>query len=384
MKARQRNIPKNSRSIRGHKKTYLLIGCLFAVIFSSSLPAQSLKEMEASARAAFRLDLDSSRAIALASEEVARDSANHNMVAWALNWQGICFLRQGQADSASKYLQACVSYCQGHGIGDVMAKAHLNQSINAHQQGDYKESVEVGMDALKKFEETGDTLGMAHAWYNVGLSYQRMDRFNTAYDFYLKALPIYQEKGGILDRANTCNAIGSIWNIRYQRDSALYYFELARDVKLAVGAEAYCGAEYSNIASVYEALQDTAEAEINYIRSFEAYMALGDIRGASLVASNISQFKYDRAEWDSAIYYGEMGLQYADNSEDRYLSSLSHERLSEAYYRMGDFERAFYHDEKYDSLHEEITDADVQKNIDELHIRYQTEKRGKGIGRKAD
>ena len=115
---RNRNQPKHNLSM---KKPYLIIGCLFAVIFSSS-QAQSLKEMEASARAAFRVDLDSSRGIALATEKEARDSANHDMVAWALNWQGICFLRQGLADSAGKY--QCIQAADDDQIGtDIFGQA---------------------------------------------------------------------------------------------------------------------------------------------------------------------------------------------------------------------------------------------------------------------
>lgn len=348
----------------------------------SSLTAQSrLDSLEQVARALYGADIDSSRAVARTVLGEAESVEDHGKVAWALNWIGICFLKNGLSDSVRHYLDECVTYSQAHNVEDILGKARLNQSINAHQMGDYERSVTMGLEALAQFEQQDDPLGIAHAYYNTGLSYQRMDRMETARDFYYKALPLYEEHGGILNRANNLNAIGSYWTTQMESDSALKYHEAAVAVKLSVGAWAYCGAEYSNMAAIFEQTGDSAQAEDYYGRSFRAYEAIGDLRGASLVASNLSNFKYFAEDWDSAIYFGEMGLEIADTTSDRFLLSYSHQRLARAYEAMGDFEQAFFHDQLYDSLQLLITGAEVQKNIDELHVQYETEKREKELAK---
>lgn len=353
----------------------LLLGCL-----PSWLPAESLLDsLEQRARANYRIDFDSSIYFAEQILLLAPQENDHDKVAFAYNWKGICFLATGQSDSARHYLDLCTAYAAQHQVIDVQAKAFLNKSILANQTGDYERSVDMGLEALAFFEQIGDSLGIAGAYYNTGLSYQRMERFAAAKDFYYQALPIYQSKGGVLNQANNLNAIGSIWTIEEEPDSALKYHEAAAAVKIAVGAGAYCGSEYSNIAAIYEEKGDWEQAEDYYGRSFRAYNAFGDMRGVGLVSTNLSKFKYEAAEWDSAIYFGELGLEYADSTEDRYILSLSHIRLSKAYTAIGDFEQALYHDQIFDSLDQEIRGAEVQKNIDELHIQYETEKKDKEI-----
>ncbi|MEM0999334.1 MAG: sensor histidine kinase [Bacteroidota bacterium] len=334
-----------------------------------------LDSLEGLARRYYAVDLDSSRYFARKAAAQGSRIAAHEKVAWAYNWIAITYIKQGLTDSVTVYLDRCLAYCAEHDVPEIAGKARLNQSINLHQRGEYEAAVESGLAALRNFEAEGDDLGVAHAHYNTGMSYQRLDRLDEALAYYRRALPTYREKGGVLDRANTFNAIGSAFNEQERGDSALHYYRQAVEEKLAVNAWAYCGSEYSNIASRLEQDGDSAQAAAFYQRSFNAYEALGDVRGKSLVAGNLSKFKLAAQEWDSAVYYGQLGIAHAETTNDRYLLSLGHERLAAAYGKLGAFERALFHDQKHDSLSELITSAEVQKNMDELHIQYETEKR---------
>lgn len=356
-----------------------LLGLLW--IMPVVLPAQVNRPdtLETLARSFYNTDVDSSRYFARKLQEKARKAGNHEQVAWAYNWVAICYIRNGLSDSVRYYLDLCIDYCEQHNIETVKAKALLNLSINYYQTGDYLQAGETGMEALRYFEVVSDTLGVAHALYNTGLSYQRMERIPEAQSFYRRALPIYKEKGGVLDRANTYNAIGSVCMALGDQDSALYYYQQAVDEKLAVGAWAYCGSEYSNIASIMEETGRGDEAIRYYTMSFRAFGAEQNIRGMALVAGNLSKFKLAGQDWDSAIYFGRISAAYADSTGDLFLLSKSHSRLSEAYRAYGDFENAFFHARSHDSIAELIKSADVQKNMDELFIKYETAKREKEL-----
>ncbi|HHG84007.1 MAG TPA: tetratricopeptide repeat protein [Bacteroidetes bacterium] len=340
---------------------------------------QELDSLEKLARKYYRSDLDSSRYFADKIQASAIEQKNFEKVAWALNWKAICFLKNGLSDSVSLYLEKCIAYCEANGVDEVKGKARLNQAINFLQKGDYEAGAKSGMQALRHFEKIGDTLGSAHARYNTGLNYHRMDRFEEAKALYDEALPIYLERGGVLDRANTLNAIGAIWKVWEELDSALVFHEKAVAEKLAVKAWAYCGAEYSNIASIWEQKGEMEKAEENYTRSYKAYAAIGDLRGTALVAGNLSKFKLVTNDWDSAVYYGKISAEFAVDSDDRFLLSQSHKRLSEAYRAQGKYKEALFHIQAYDSIHGQISSAEVQRNVDELHIQYETEKREKEL-----
>lgn len=357
----------------------LLLGVLF--LFPKTIHAETslLDSLEMCARRTYRNDLDSSRYFARQVRRLAVEGEVYEKVAWADNWTAICFIKNGLSDSVTYYLDRCIAYCEQYRVDEVKGKAHLNQAINQFQLGAYEEAVIRGLRALRHFEKIGDTLGTAHAFYNTGLSYFRLEKYEQAQDLYAKALPIYREKGGVLDRANTLNAIGSVWTAKSQSDSALHYHQMAVAEKMAVNAWAYCGSEYANIAAIYEEEKQFDEAVRYYMRSFKAHRAIGDLRGEGLVAGNLSGFKLDANELDSAIYYAKISAEFAATTDDRLLYEQSHFRLSRAYFVQGKYKEAYYHDALHDSIREVIADAEVRKNVDELYIQYETEKREKEL-----
>ena len=338
-----------------------------------------LDALEKQARAYYSTDLDSSRFFAMRVSQLAQIASNHEKVAWADNWIAITYIKNGRADSAGYYLDRCIEYCEAHDVSIILGKARLNQSINANQQGDYEHAMNTGLRALKHFQAINDTLGVAHAQYNTGLSLQRLERKEAAMDFYRRALAVYLEKGSVIDRANTLNAIGTIWTSRELPDSALHYYLLAADQKLAVNARAFCGSEFSNIAAIHEKAGRMKLAEAYYTQSYQAFTQIGDQRGRALVAGNLSHFKLGIQDWDSAIYYGKISADHAALSQDQFLLSKSHERLADAYSETQNFELSLLHYRQFDSISELISDAEVQKNVDELHISYETERREKEL-----
>jgi|GEM_PF-6951944 len=338
-----------------------------------------LDALEKQARRFYSIDLDSSRYFAKQVYASAQAVEDHEKIAWADNWTAITFIKNGLADSVAYYLDRCLAYCDVHPVPEIKGKAHLNQSINASQQGNYELAVQTGLQALEHFQSIDDTLGVAHAHYNTGMSLQRLKKEKAAMDFYRKALPVYMERGGVLDRANTLNAIGTIWKVQLKPDSALYYHTLAANQKLAVNASAYCGSEFSNIAAIHEKAGRTELARQFYGKSYQAFTQIGDQRGRALVSANLSQFKLAIQDWDSAIYYGAISIEHAATSQDTFLLSNSHKSLANAYAKKDNFERSLHHYRVYDSLSNLIANETVRKNVDELHIRFQTEKREKEL-----
>lgn len=352
----------------------------WAVMSQSSFGQNArLDSLEQLARAQYRSNLDTSRAIAERVLQEANAAENHEKVAWAYNWIAICFLKNGLSDSVSWYLERCIEYCEAHAIEDIKGKARLNQSINLFQQGRYEEAVEKGLKALTVFEENGDSLGQAHAWYNTGLSYQRMDRPQKAMTFFQRALPVYLRKGGVLDRANTLNAIGSGYESLEKPDSALHYYFKAIQQKLDANAWAYCGSEYANVGRIYQEDGDSVESRKYYRKAFEAYDAIEDFRGLGLVSANLASFALADEQWDSAVYYGNISLKYLAESDDQFLLKHGHSMLAQGYEGQKKYVPALQHFKWADSLDNLMRNAEVQKNMDELLVKYETEKREKEL-----
>lgn len=334
-----------------------------------------LDSLEKYARKYYQTNLDSSRYFGRQLGILAKEMGNHEKVAFSKNWIAITFLRKGMSDSVAYYLDDCIAYCEAHDVPLIKAKARLNQSINHYQQGKFEEASTMGLDAIRFFEAQDDSLGTAHALYNTGLSFQRTNREDEALQFFERAYVTYRVKGSEFDRAITLNAIGVVWDNRNNLDSALVYYHKAVQVKTEGGYAHLCGSEYTNIAAILEKKGQHKEAERYYLQSFQVNQNFGDLRGTATAAANLAFFMNNREKWDSALYYANFALSFADSTADQFLLSVSHTRLAESYEGMGKYELALLHHKLTDSIKTIMSGAEVQKNMDELHIQYQTEKK---------
>ena len=125
------------------------------------------KALEKKARASYGSNLDSSiyycqKILAICEKE----EDYPEMHAFALNWTGICLMRQGFPDSAESLYQQTIKYGLNNNASKFVQMARLNRSINYFQQGKYEKSADAAEESLKSFETIGDSLGMAHAQYN--------------------------------------------------------------------------------------------------------------------------------------------------------------------------------------------------------------------------
>ena len=76
-----------------------------------------------------------------------------------------------------------------------VAIVNNNLGLLAFNQSDYRSAVDHHTKSLEFFIAAKDTFRIANAMINLGVDYQYLSDFNTALEYYFKALALFEQKG---------------------------------------------------------------------------------------------------------------------------------------------------------------------------------------------
>ncbi|HLP13338.1 MAG TPA: SpoIIE family protein phosphatase [Flavobacteriales bacterium] len=265
---------------------------------------------------------------------------------------------------------------------------------------------------LVKAEKLGDSLRIAKANYLIGVVYANKENYLLALDFYYKALPYAQNHQDTAFLIKCNNSIGIAFSCRRQHKKAAEYFLKNVALHKAKKNEFGVGISYNNVAIEYIELKKFTEAE-KYLR--ECYRTLVKFKQmyyVSTVVMNLGVVRFERAQYDSALYYYRLSrdlekkhaspvisdntsnnlghafcklkqydsalyyckytLAHIDTLNSRYTVKETYKIMSEVYHNLGDDKRAFYYLQKYHRISDLIFDDEsIKKTVeDESNYNY--------------
>lgn len=338
-----------------------------------------MKKLEKQARKSYGSSSDSSLYYAQRILDRCSISDNAKFHAFALNWIGICLMRKGYPDSAENFYQQTIDYALKNNQNKYAQMARLNRSINYHQQGLFEQSAIASQESLDAFQKAKDTLGMAHAQYNLGNCLFRLKRPNEALTFYQTALTIYLTKGSALNKANVYNAIGTVYDEKKKYYDAISKFKKSVDVKTEVGGANFCASEYINIGNAYRSLNSIDSAIHYYQKAYKTALLLGDQAKAANAYLDLSNVYNFLKKPDSAIYYAKHSMDISNNIEDKFLIYSNQLQLSISYEQKKEYSNAYYHLDQYLKLRDSIQNIEIEERVSTLEKKFKLTKKDRQI-----
>ena len=355
--------------VAGVYKSSLLVG-------QDSLTLQSLEQK---ARASYGSNLDSS--MYYAQQILNYDSLQTipKYQAFALNWMGICLMRKGYPDSAEAYYKKTIAYSKAKGVTKYEHMARLNRSINFWQQGYFEQGAKAAEESLHAFEALGDSLGMAHAQYNLGNCLFQLGRPEEALTFYHAALKMYLKNEAILPVSNTYNAIGSVYQQREDYEKSIEFFRESVANKIAVGGENFCASEYINIGTSYKNLQLPDSARWYYHKAMEVAGKLGDQQKLANAAIDLAILYNETGRPDSAEYFGKKGTEIARLINDKYLLYKGLYQMAVANNAQGNAALAFAQLQASKELEDSISNKEIKAQVVALEKKFKLAEKDKEL-----
>ncbi len=133
------------------------------------------------------------------------------------------------------------------------------------------------------------------------------------------------------------------------------------------------------LGATYLQTGDYAEALEYYHRSLRLYHAEGDRLGVIRAYSGIGSVYQQQEQFALAAAYMDSSLVLAKEINAKTWIAKACKKLSRLYYEQGEFEKAFVYQKEYLAIKDTILNEENLKQVNELTIRYEAERKEKQI-----
>ena len=247
-------------------------------------------------------------------------------------------------------------------------------------KGEYKPSLQNALLCIQSMEQTEDTLSKPNFYADLGRLYMEIGDKQKGIEAYRKALDYWRNQG--IPNFPMYNAAGFLitdWLEKGRLHDAFRLITgLAQEIppltKLQKGAVA------QNLAYCYEAMQRYREAESYYLEAADWYTKTGnDFEVTQKLQFDVGRFYWKRQEFEASSIYLSNALAHSPQKNQLATIRDIHLMLSTIDSAKGDFMSALQHMRQYNLLNDSIMNVDKSRQIQELEVTYEMEKKESDI-----
>ena len=239
--------------------------------------------------------------------------------------------------------------------------------------GQYEQSVQFFLKAIQLFEVLHDSTGITKACTGLGGTFAMSKKFDEAIRYFQQALgyaPPDSERRGILYMN-----LGAAYFEKGDYDESLRHFNQSREYYEQSNDQASIAQLYNNLGVLYQKLGKLRDA-IRYNRlSQQLATRLDDHFQMSMNLVNFADFYLAKPDYDSAVYYGRLGLAMAEENHYPAQAYEASRILSQACGALGDFRNAYHYHVKYQTLRDSLINQRELSLVQQMHEGYQLGKK---------
>ena len=235
------------------------------------------------------------------------------------------------------------------------------------------------MDALKLYEHLEDAEGISDILNNVAIIYSIQGRNDKALDYYLRALEAGQSVIGNQGLAGLYSNIGSIYNDKGNHNKALYYHSQALELHEEVGEKKGIAIVLNNIGKAYKDQNKIKKAQEHFLRAVAIYESIGSKSGLANSLNNVSNTYRHQGQYEKALHYAQKALVIAEETGRKQVIKNIYLNLSRISMELDNCPKTLVYYEKYISIKDSLFNAESDKRIAEMQVRYETAEKEKQI-----
>lgn len=292
---------------------------------------------------------------------------------------GLAYYYKGDLNKAIELWEGA-SAIRTH-LNDKSGVASVSMKIGAawFKLGNYEKSLASQMKALNLYEQLKLDFGIALSLNNVAAVFEMQKQYSKAREYYFKAAGIHTKNKDSVQLAQVLINIGNIHYRENHFDSAAWYWKKALRKMPAGSVPQYESIAYNNLAEhlTVTGKYDSALLMIN--RAIALRKATQDYQGLTSSMSNLGriyalQKKYALAE---KTYLAALDSAQAKNLKIE--ESKIRLNLYQLFETTGDFKKALSNYVQYATIEDSLSNERSRKNLDELLVTYETDKKEQQI-----
>ncbi len=320
---------------------------------------------------------DPIKSLEYATEErkQARVIENRSLEADALNDMAIPMLMMQQNRQGVLLLQESIHIYDSLNDEAGLAKVTNNLGIAWSQIGSHENSLACYSQALRWYTKNKDLANQARVYMSLGLVYEQLKKFDQALGAHHKALEIFTAEKDEQMMADAGLNLGLAYKSTGNFTDAEYYFKKALDFYQVNQIAFGMAVASNNLAQLYKAKGDLKKSFEWYGKTLILIRKVRNTWAEASVYLDLADIHYQQAHWKEAL----RNLAAAENlnspENDPVLQSQIFQLFSRVYDTIHQDRLALDYFKRYTTLKDTLSSAEKTKVIEELNIRFETEKK---------
>ncbi|WP_417431319.1 tetratricopeptide repeat-containing sensor histidine kinase [Halpernia sp.] len=261
----------------------------------------------------------------------------------------------------------------------IYIKSELNLGRIYGDKGNNVQALKYYQDALKVAESTKDKESIPHILKNIGILYVSWKKFDEAFNYYDKAEKLATEIGNKELIADCQNNKGIIYEQQKNYPKALSNYKSALELYIEKKNPQKISMALSNIAIVYKFQKNYPESIKYNFQAISIAEKLGDKWNMAATYNNIGNLYGEMGDYKKAILFCEKALKIAKEIHADEIIESTYDSMANAAEKAGDYKNAFAYQKLFSQVMNEFINKESTKQLSELNIKYETEKKQKLI-----
>ncbi|MDP8267708.1 MAG: diguanylate cyclase [Candidatus Tenebribacter davisii] len=293
--------------------------------------------------------------------------------------RGIGYYNLNQYSDALNFLEKANKIYSDKQDFHNMSRCYNNIGNIYNKLNIFSKAMEYHLLSLELEEKLNEEKGVISSLNNIGNVLKNIEKYEQALEYYKKALNLSYKINDKKSTAITLNNIGNIYLSQALYDKALDYYNRSLILKKELQDNFGIATTHNNIGISYQGLGSTKKALQNYNTSLTMMKSLKNGNGIASAHYHIGITYYEKNDYKNTTVNLEKALAYAQNYDNKQIMISCYKILAEIYSKQNKHFKAYTAMKFYAKMKEEFFSIQSQKQVAELQIRYETEKKEKEI-----
>lgn len=361
-----------------------LIDSLEAVIKKSSPDTVRVRQLGELANAYTFIDYEKARTLGQQSVDLAEQTSNNNIKAWAHQNLGLLYTLGGDYSSALKFETNSLKYTILTGDSVGMGLSYSNIGNDYHELGEYDEAYFYLTQAyriLKKKARNGnDSLYMAISLHNLGRVFKELGQYDFALTHFKFSQRMSESIGDEEGAPYSFDEIGDVKLRMKQYDSALFYLQKSLALTRSIlnknpqsSIKELHPKVLHKIAKTYLRIGNYDLALLYYDSTRQLHNLTNNQFGIAEVELGIGSVYLKQKKYSEAIEVIERALAKATALNARVLEQSCYTHLSELWEQKGDYKKSLAYYKQYKVLQDSLYSMETQQKLFRDQLRFETQ-----------
>lgn len=329
------------------------------------------------------------------------------------------FYKEDSIFIAEKYLLEALDMAAQQNFPKIEAHIYLKRSELSCKKTDYLQAIEFAFSSLQIYNELKDSAGIINIYIQIGNIYNALNNYNQALAYFYKASRISIIRKNPTTKAIIYEKIADCYYQSQEFEKALQYYNDALSINQAINRKPAIMSIYNKIGNLQKNQQNYSEAVDYFFRQMIIAKELNNwekyINGLRLAGTSSLQINDEQ----NGLLYLENAFIIADSlkyreEQTQCLISIAHhhflkhkhaiaeQKLTlakqiakayqfhlqiktidslffEIYYHNKNYKEAYHSFLNYLNINDTLQKNRIAENINEMNMRYETEKKEKHL-----